>query len=53
VIIATVTRTDSALADGAGHATALTAGYRLGFLIVAALLLLGAVVSTALPSRGR
>jgi EmrB/QacA subfamily drug resistance transporter len=53
VIIAAVARTDAALAEGAGRATALTAGYRLGFLIVAALLLLGAAVSSALLSRGR
>jgi EmrB/QacA subfamily drug resistance transporter len=53
VIIATVARTDAALAEGAGHATALTAGYQLGFLIVASLLLLGAAVSTVLLPRGR
>jgi hypothetical protein len=53
VIIVTVARSDAALAEGADRATALTAGYQLGFLSVAALLLLGAVVSTALLSRGR
>jgi hypothetical protein len=52
VIIVGAARTDAALRDGAGHAAALTAGYQLGFVLAAALLLVGATAATALlPGR--
>jgi EmrB/QacA subfamily drug resistance transporter len=54
LVVCAAARTDAAAADGAGATAALLAGYRLAFVLTAALLAAGALVATALlrpPAR--